>query len=93
MQQHGRREAVIVIDAEDPGLLVLVAQRRAQRAIEIRHRVRELAVERLEVRHAVLVAEDVIDLERPDVIRHLRRVDERVVVGERRAGGRRDRQG
>ena len=63
VQQNRRRERVIVIDAEDPGLLVLVAQRRSQRTIEIRNAVRQLAIERLEVGDAVLRTEEMIDLE------------------------------
>ena len=43
----------------------------------------KLAIERLEVRDAVLLGDDLIDLEGPDVIGHLRGVDESVIVGQR----------
>ena len=70
-----------MIDAENPGLLVLIAERRSQRTVEIRDGMGELAIQRLEVGDAVLIAEGVVDLERPDVIGDLRRVHEGVIVG------------
>ena len=39
----------IVVDAEDLRFLVLIAQRRAQRAGKVRDAVRELTIDRLEV--------------------------------------------
>src|SRR5437016_639497 len=53
---------------------------RAQWAGKITLGMCKLAIDRLEVGDAVLVAEDLIDLEGPDVIGNLGRVDERVVV-------------
>ena len=70
-----------MIDAENSRFLILIAERGSKRTGKIRNADGELAVDRLEVGDAILLAENVIDLEGPDVIGDLRRVDEGMVVG------------